>query len=131
MRREVRVEAREVDAGDRDAAAALEAPGRLVFVREEPVEARADEGAEPRLGGIVAGQVLALERAGEELLRQVLRVFRGAPPAQADVDVDRAPVAAGQRLVGRGPPHGIGAPEIAHDGRARDGEGPLGHAAYS
>ena len=109
VRREVRVEAREVDAGDGDAAAALETAGRLLFVGEETVEAGAHERAEARLRRIVPGEVLALERAREELLGQVLRVLGPAPPAQPDVDVDRAPVAARQRLVGRRPARGIGA----------------------
>src|SRR5205085_10547664 len=49
---EIRVEAREVDAGDRDGAAAFEASGRLVLVREEAVETDAHERAEARLAGI-------------------------------------------------------------------------------
>ena len=125
MGREVGVEAREVDAGDGDPAAAFQAPGGLVLVRQEAVEARPDERAEAGLRGIVAREVLALERAREELLRQVLRVFWTAAPPEADVDVDRTPVAAGERFVGGGAARGIDAPKVADDGRTCGGEGPL------
>ena len=65
--------------------------------------------------GIVAGQVVALERAGEELLRQILRVLGVAPPAQPDVNVDRAPVAARKRIERGRAPHRIVAAQIADD----------------
>src|SRR6185295_3586282 len=96
---------------------------RLPPIRDEAVETDAQEGPEAgaRRGELV--EEALLERAREELLRDVGRLFAVAAPLEADIFVDRLPI----RLDERVPSHlarlRVAAPHRFADGEARRRKG--------
>ncbi len=81
-------------------AAALQSPGAVALVREEVADRRAKKGAKAPSCRIGVLEVVLLENAQEERLREVCAVFRTIP-LPADECVHRVPVhlaQTGQRL---------------------------------
>ncbi len=101
--RDLLLRAGEIEVEPRKAAAALVSPRRPRVVRHEMIERPPEVRANARLRGIEAREVARLERAGEEPLRKVARVFGGAPPREPDVRVDRPPIGAYEPIEGAGP----------------------------
>ena len=96
----------DIEGEGRRAAAALQRPLAVPFMREEVSQRGQQKGAKPTLLRIDIGQEVLLQKLGEEALGQVPRLF-GAVALMADVGVERLPVGLAERLQGR-PSLGVG-----------------------
>jgi hypothetical protein len=72
--------------------AAFEAPAGFALIRNKAVETRSQKRLKARFAGVVAGEMVLLERVREEPLRQIFCVFVICVPFEANVFVSGFPV---------------------------------------
>ena len=82
------------------AAAAFQSLLRLSLVRDETVDTGAQKSLKARLSRVVINEVVLLKSVAEKLLSQVLRILVISVPLEADVFVDRLPIAFENRAEG-------------------------------
>src|SRR4026209_316986 len=79
-------------------AATLEPLSGLTFVRDKPIETRAQKRLKAGLARVVARKMILLERVGKESLRQVFCVLVAGLPFEANVFVDWFPITIENRV---------------------------------
>ena len=95
---------------------------RVPFVREEVFQAREEKGTKPSAIRIRSTEVILLQETAEELLRQILRLFRIVPLA-ADKNLKQIPVRPAEFVQGRRSVRRVRLAGVQNDSPERRGEG--------